>query len=346
METVSKKRRRPGAVGGAGSNVGSSSAPISYGDHVRLSMKAAESGLIGAEGVLNSEIRLIQGRTNRMDRCVWRICSAYQYSAAKELNEYVREMTANLASDAVDAAGAAAGSGASAAAAAAAATAAKRVDSQLHALTKGKKYEDYQNAATNLTKRGEPVKFGDAIQLMHVNSGKFLTVQTDKTARCERENLRVGLDAAGSTMSHLTCVARLKIDEEAGLLMNNTEIFFKVAERESEFLHCGEEGFKIHNVAFGGAARVGQKCYVEEGETFEVNCSLTKTVWRVQAYDAVDDVGHENLRAGDVVSGFGGHLCCPYNRYFIATLFLMLSLDFRRRAGVLSRSRREIDPSA
>ena len=37
---------------------------------------------------------------------------------------------------------------------------------------------------------------------------------------------------------------------------------------------------------------------MEEGETFEVNCSLTKTVWRVQAYDAVDDVGHENLRLG------------------------------------------------
>ena len=290
---LSQVRKTPGGGGGGGGSRGSGISGISaggraiaYGDHVRLAVKA--TGLLGAEGVLDSECRLIQGSTTRQDRCVWRICTAFQYSAAKELNEYIKE-TAHAPEDDVgeEISGRTNDS----------------VDSQLHALQRGKRYEDMQNAATNQQRRGEPVKFGDTIQLLHVNSGKFLTVRSNKTAELERENLQICLDSSGSTMSHLKVEARLKIDEEAVMLQNNTEIFFKVAEREREFVHCSKDGFKIHSIAFGGAAPVGQKCYVEEGETFEINCSLTKTVWRVQVYDAVDNAfGSEYLRAGDVVS--------------------------------------------
>ncbi len=40
-------------------------------------------------GVLDSEVRVVRGDTPRMDRAVFRLCVAFQYSAAKELKEFV-----------------------------------------------------------------------------------------------------------------------------------------------------------------------------------------------------------------------------------------------------------------
>lgn len=61
---------------------------------------------------------------------------------------------------------------------------------------------------------GQPVCFNDMIQLQHVTSMKFVTVQSSEVAVMEPENLKVYLDAVGSTESHLCLFAKLRIDEE------------------------------------------------------------------------------------------------------------------------------------
>ena len=88
---LEKMRRGNNSAGGESGLNGNNWSSVCYGDHVRLSMNTASNALLGAEGVINSEIRVLVD-SNRMDRCVWQICSAYQYSAAKELNEYVKEI--------------------------------------------------------------------------------------------------------------------------------------------------------------------------------------------------------------------------------------------------------------
>jgi hypothetical protein len=40
-------------------------------------------------GVLDSECRLVNLNIRRMDRAVFRVCVNYQYSAAKELDDYL-----------------------------------------------------------------------------------------------------------------------------------------------------------------------------------------------------------------------------------------------------------------
>lgn len=50
---------------------------VAYGDHVRLMMPSAD-GLLGGEGVLNSECRLLRKNTSRQDKCVFRICVGFQ----------------------------------------------------------------------------------------------------------------------------------------------------------------------------------------------------------------------------------------------------------------------------
>lgn len=80
--------------------------------------------------------------------------------------------------------------------------------------------------------------FGDTIQLQHALSNKFVTVNSTETAQVERENLQIWLDDEGSVMSHLKIMARLKIDEEEGSVVNNTEVFLKARTTNVICLYC------------------------------------------------------------------------------------------------------------
>jgi hypothetical protein len=141
--------------------------PLCYGDEIRLIL-GPEGGFMGAEGVLDSECRLLRSDIPRMDRAIFRIIIPYQYSAAKELKEYIADRLAEGLDAESD-----------------------PEDSQLRALTRGKLNEDKQNETAVQQRICEPVQFGDTIQLQHVLSSKFITVNTSETAQVERENLQV-----------------------------------------------------------------------------------------------------------------------------------------------------------
>lgn len=264
--------------------------------------------LLFSPGVLDNECRLVKNKKARMDLTTFRICLSYQYSAAKELKEYVAENAARQSRETPSLAngkgnhnegesggGGSSGSGQNAA-----------NDSQLRALTRGRHNEDKQNELAMQQKVGEPLRFGDTIQLQHVQSRKFLTIWPNRTAVVERENLLVQLDPAGSIMSHVKVCARLKIDEEVGVVMNNTDVFLKIAESEREqFIHASAQLFKQPSLAFSRQTP-GSKSYLKDGESREVNCSLEKTTWRLAVFDPVDAKdafpnGALDVRAGQVV---------------------------------------------
>jgi hypothetical protein len=245
---------------------------------------------------------MLKNSKTRMDLTVFRICLSYQYSAAKELKEFVAENAArhqrygSITRGGSEGAGAfEGGSGGDSA-----------DDSQLRALTRGRLNEDKQNELAMQQKLGEPVRFGETIQLQHALSRKFLTILSTQTAVVERENLLVQLDPAGSMMSHLKVCARLKIDEEVGVVMNNTEVFLKVAESErDQFIHASAQLFKQPSLAFSKQTP-GSRSYLKDGESREVNCSLEKTTWRVAVFDPVDGKDAlpnwaADVRAGQVV---------------------------------------------
>jgi len=71
---------------------------------------------------------------------------------------------------------------------------------------------------------GEPVKFGDTIQLQHALSRKFITVQSFETAESEHQNLKVQLDPLGNDQSHLKFMARLRIDEVSLLSFDRDQV--------------------------------------------------------------------------------------------------------------------------
>jgi hypothetical protein len=106
------------------------------------------------------------------------------------------------------------------------------------------------------------------LQLLHVKSGKFLTIIPDQLARDERENIRISLSAQGNSYSWLQILPRYKIDREGDRILSNTEVLFKVADRPNEFLHCSEKD-------------------PPNEHSREVNCSLETSSWKLALYQNV-----------------------------------------------------------
>eukprot|EP01034_Spumella_vulgaris_P027014 gene27014-33674_t len=97
-------------------------------------------------------------------------------------------------------------------------------------------------------KQGQVVYFGDIIQLFHVKSGKYLQVVPGKLAKLEREN----------------------IDRDGDRILSNAEVYLKVAERGSEYIHSAE------------------KLSVGESDR-EINCSLEQTSWKLNIFQSSSD---------------------------------------------------------
>lgn len=96
---------------------------------------------------------------------------ARRYSAAKELAEFIKREQEALDTS-KQKGGRGKGSGGDSGEGEDSAEA-ERSNSHLRALTAGKVSEDVQNAAANAQRTGDPVRFGDSIQLQHVNSGEW-----------------------------------------------------------------------------------------------------------------------------------------------------------------------------
>ena len=153
----------------------------------------------------------------------------------------------------------------------------------LKALEHGRQNEEDLNNTYMMKSIGNEVRYGDQIQLRHVKSSKYITVTTTQTAETERENLVVMLNEAGSSLSWLTVMPRLKIDQEGDVVRNASDIYFKVSERNNEFLHCSEKTI---------ADLDGYK---------EVNCSLEKTAWKVIVFDHASPADEPDLRCNNII---------------------------------------------
>eukprot|EP00600_Ochromonadales_sp_CCMP1393_P007371 CAMPEP_0174957928 /NCGR_PEP_ID=MMETSP0004_2-20121128/2340_1 /TAXON_ID=420556 /ORGANISM="Ochromonas sp., Strain CCMP1393" /LENGTH=327 /DNA_ID=CAMNT_0016206083 /DNA_START=25 /DNA_END=1005 /DNA_ORIENTATION=- len=147
----------------------------------------------------------------------------------------------------------------------------------LEALLKGKENEIGLNKSVMKSKTGNLLSFGDTIQLLHVKSGKFLTVRPNDLARDERENMKVTLNSDGSVMSWFKVMPRYKINREGEVINNNTEILLKVSERSNEFLHCADRP-------------------PPRGKHHEVNSSMeSPTPWRMSIFQHSDELQESTL---------------------------------------------------
>ena len=154
----------------------------------------------------------------------------------------------------------------------------------LKALDHGRHNEEELNHAYMEKSIGKEVRYGDQVQLCHVKSSKYITVTTTQTAETERENLVVMLNQSGSALSWLTVMPRLKIDQEGDVVRNASDVYFKVSERNNEFLHCSEKTIEG-----------------SDEKHKEVNCSLEKTSWKLIIFDHASPELETDIRCNDMI---------------------------------------------
>lgn len=70
--------------------------------------------------------------------------------------------------------------------------------------------ERAQNAKQAKMREGMPVRYGQEIQLLHINSGKFVTARPQRLAESNAESLLCELDPDGTDDSHFTIMPRYK----------------------------------------------------------------------------------------------------------------------------------------
>ncbi|KAJ8601792.1 hypothetical protein CTAYLR_006814 [Chrysophaeum taylorii] len=291
------------------------SKPLRVGDFVSFrqlpTTAGIKGGFISAEGVLDDDC-LVDERPNQFDQCVFQLCiqnqarrlfcffgvhhaSRPQYSALKEYVEnvsYLEELQAlqvpeelprdpharrstiqTVEDDAI-------GSKEFDTVEADAAKLSKLVGTLELAMENERVLnETYMKASI-----GRAIHFGDIVQLLHVKSNKYLTVEPTQVATQERENLRVSLSEYGSQLSWFTLMPAFKIDREGDTCQSGASIALQVTERTGEQIHCSESPLK----------KVG-------GQFKEVNSSLERSVWRMLLYSFYHDGSNAPVHCGDLV---------------------------------------------
>ena len=224
-----------------------SSQPLLIGDLISLKSIRDREGNLCASGVLDDDI-MSSLNPQQFDQCVFQIVLQNQYSAARELQEYVdsleakehEEQQAEMTTTQTSSGGRVSPSGEGEAITAEQESEKRQIQKFLKALEHGRDNEEELNRTYMQNRIGSEVKYGDIIQLKHLKSRKYVTVTTTETAIVERENLVVKLDAAGSALSWFTVMPRFKIDQEGDVIQNSSDVYFKATERSNEYLHCSE----------------------------------------------------------------------------------------------------------
>ena len=112
---------------------------------------------------------------------------------------------------------------------------------------------------------GKSLHFGDVVQLFHLKSQKYLTVDPKQLATYERENSRLVLTVDGNIYSWLKLMPRYKIDRVGDRIRSGADVYISVVEKPSEFI-------RVADVA------------PRPGFPREVNCSLIMTSWKIDLF--------------------------------------------------------------
>jgi len=224
---------------------------LRIGDYIVIKSMKFDSFML-ADGLLIDELQVCPRDTiDCFEDALFCIYLQRQYSAAREFDEYVDTMAASPPD-------------------------AAPVDKVQLALQTGKDNENALNDNYMAQHMGKPVLFGDVVQLLHVKSGKFISVVPDKLGSQERENIYVTLSKGGNVYSWLQILPRYRIDREGDKILSHKEVHIKVAQRQNEFIHCSDVS-------------------VPEGASREANCSLETTSWKLAAFQTVKDGADPNL---------------------------------------------------
>uniref|UniRef100_A0A183CC87 Inositol 1,4,5-trisphosphate receptor n=1 Tax=Globodera pallida TaxID=36090 RepID=A0A183CC87_GLOPA len=147
---------------------------------------------------------------------------------------------------------------------------------------------------------GSVVQYGSSIQLLHVKSNKFVTMQKNSPARQERNAMRVYLDRMGNEGSWF-CVDIVYKHLSIGDNVLSGERICLVPYISSTLMGVGgaHQGPKLQLQLHLSCQRLS-----DHKEAWEVNCLNEQTEWQVHVYLQFDENRPEHFKSGDVIRLF------------------------------------------
>eukprot|EP00004_Rigifila_ramosa_P001596 TRINITY_DN1154_c0_g1_i2.p1 TRINITY_DN1154_c0_g1~~TRINITY_DN1154_c0_g1_i2.p1 ORF type:complete len:2503 (+),score=673.94 TRINITY_DN1154_c0_g1_i2:327-7511(+) len=155
------------------------------------------------------------------------------------------------------------------------------------------------NDERNKERFGARVSYGDVIQLMHVKSGKFLTVLPKVLAELDKEASRLSLEDGGSTNAWLKIMPRFKLRSEG------------------DNVYLGDL-VTLYSLKTSGAIFASTSPYPNEVRKYEASCSPVKlTSWKLQLYAPSSSTLAEGVKFSRMIRLFhpeaSGFLAAPTN---------------------------------
>jgi len=152
---------------------------------------------------------------------------------------------------------------------------------------------------------GSIIQYGSSVQLLHVKSDKYITMQKNSPARQERNAMRVYLDKLGNEGSWFSVEPVYKHVSIGDNVMSGERIclipYSNIAPSASSSSSGG-----------GGQPSAGAKLQLhlssqrlgDHRSAWEVNCLNELTEWQVNVFLQFDENQPDNVKSGDVVRLF------------------------------------------
>lgn len=186
--------------------------PICYG--ALITLKSPEDYYLCAQGFIDQSPYLQKHISQDFSGAIFRIIPNSTYSVQNEIISFVQEINENNINEKID---------------------------RLAKLEDSLEGEIKTNMQRYVNARGTPIRYDSPIQLEHLQSHKFLTLECSDTADIEKENLKVSLEDFTSGRSHFRIVPGFNYQKFTdGVVKNHDKVYLEILVadvRKVAFLH-------------------------------------------------------------------------------------------------------------
>ncbi|KAH7730960.1 cation channel family protein [Aphelenchoides avenae] len=224
-------------------------------------------GLVDDRCIVEEKNGTLQSPPKTYRDCLFRLCPVNRYAAQRQ---YWSEQKKWQMGDPVD-------------------------DEMLNKLRVAAEKEREQNELEYRKMLGSVIQYGSSVQLLHVKSDKYVTMQKNSPARQERNAMRIYLDRSGHEGSWFCVEPVYKHVSIGDNVMSGERICLIPYSSGTTPTNTSQAKLQLH---------LSNQRLSDHRSAWEVNCLNEHTEWQINLFLQFDENQPDNVKSGDVVRLF------------------------------------------